>query len=126
MVLSERDNFNPQGHTIGEQERLAFVALTNYLRIQDHFAYNDQVFYLWDNRRHQCIQIMKCLDKFYCFPSGLPIAVSHVRKYKIHGNSTIFDHLPVELVLEFQPLKKEGPGIRLTIFTLLTKKSLPP
>jgi endonuclease/exonuclease/phosphatase family metal-dependent hydrolase len=94
MVLSSDDNSNPDGHTISDQERLAFLHLISHLQVQDFFSYPDSVKYSWDNRRRQGTRTLKRLDWFYCFSSGVPNPATHVRSYCIQGDCILSDHLP--------------------------------
>jgi hypothetical protein len=43
MVTSARDNSNPVGHTVGEQECVAFTSLVDYMQIHDFYDYSDSL-----------------------------------------------------------------------------------
>jgi exonuclease III len=122
MVTSARDNSNPMDHTIGEQERVAFAALVDYLQIQDFFDYSGSLTFSWDNKRRQGIRTLKRMDRFYCFPSGRPSLSNHVTSYKILRDSTISDHLPMELKLELQTPKARRSSYKVNNFYLQDKE----
>jgi hypothetical protein len=88
---------------VGELEKLAFARLTGHLGIKDFFLYTSQLF-SWDNRRQVGVRKLKRLDRYYCFPSTVDDPASHVLKYEINGDYSIFDHLSVFFIVHSRQL----------------------
>jgi hypothetical protein len=91
---------------ITEQSRkfkYSFEILKTQLQVDDFFNYSQDITLSWDNRRTGPERVLARLDRIYYFSSGTSEQGAHIQTYRILGDSTLSDHLPLFFELELTP-----------------------
>lgn len=112
MVLASVDNSTIGGNTIGGAEKVAFLSLTSHTLTYDFFNHSARIKYTWDNKRKAGQRTLKRLDRFYCFASGGPEPSSHILEYAILSDSSLSDHLPISLHMNYNQLLPKALDIK--------------
>jgi exonuclease III len=121
MILQPCGNSNPNGHTLCDAERLVFTRLLARLHVEDFFPYTKLVSFSWDNRRRTGLRTLKRLDRIYYYPSSNGPPNAHVQEYRILGECSHSDHLPVLIHIEIQACKSTGSRYKMNGFYLQDK-----
>jgi hypothetical protein len=92
FVEKASDRSRPKVPLMTENERLLFQQLKTTFAVEDPFPLNNAVKFNWNNRKTGEQRLLARLDRVYSFSQGVPVTNSD---YKIRGDNSISDHLPV-------------------------------
>ena len=107
FVERREDKSNHRASASSEEEKRLFGELKDLLQVEDKFPSSHNIKFSWDNHKRDGNRILARLDRYYTFSN--PANPASKENYRILGDCSLADHLPVRRQLCFEtPVQRKS------------------